>query len=88
MFHRMSRLAAIAALPLWGVGTASPAQERLASHCLAMAAGPETVLPARLGDGLEADHVLIRYLHHASFAIVSAEGTVVDFHPELSRIGA
>lgn len=76
MFRRMSRLAAIAALSLTALATASPAQERLASHCLAMASGPETAQPARLGDGLEPDQVLIRYLSHASFAIVSAEGTV------------
>jgi L-ascorbate metabolism protein UlaG (beta-lactamase superfamily) len=52
------------------------AQERIPSHCIAIAAAEPTVLPVALQDGLEKDSVLIRYLDHASFAIVTADGTV------------
>ena len=63
---------------MFGLLLATPAlaQDRLASHCLALAEGPETVQPAKLGEGLDKDHVLIRYLDHASFAIVSDDGLV------------
>ncbi len=52
------------------------AQERIPSHCIALASGLQTVVPAALGEGLEKNHVLIRYLDHASFAIVTHDGTV------------
>ncbi len=52
------------------------AQDRIPSHCIALAAGEATVQPAALNDGLEPDSVLIRYIDHASFAIVTADGTV------------
>lgn len=52
------------------------AEERLPSHCLALAAGELSVVPVKLGDGLEKDHLLIRYLDHASFAIVTEGGLV------------
>lgn len=57
---------------------ASPAiaQDRIPSHCIAVAAGEPTVLPVALEQGLEPDSVLIRYIDHASFAIVTADGTV------------
>jgi Beta-lactamase superfamily domain len=57
---------------------ATPAlgQDRIPSHCIAVAAGEPTVVPVALGDGLERDSILIRYLDHASFAIVTADGTV------------
>lgn len=57
---------------------ASPvlAQERIPSHCIALAAGEPTVVPVALEEGLEADSVLIRYIDHASFAIVTPDGTV------------
>ncbi|WP_309668271.1 MBL fold metallo-hydrolase [Tabrizicola sp.] len=63
---------------MFGLLLATPAlaQDRLASHCLALAEGPETVQPTKLGEGLDKDHVLIRYLDHASFAIVSDDGLV------------
>ena len=54
--------------PVWG-------QDRLPSHCIALARGPETVLPAALAP-VEKDHVLIRYLNHASFAILAEDGTL------------
>ena len=52
------------------------AQERLASHCQALASAVPVVVPVQWGEGLEADHVLIRYLDHASFAIVTDGGLV------------
>ena len=52
------------------------AQERIPSHCIALAAGEAQVLPAALTDGLEENQVLIRYIDHASFAIVTPDGTV------------
>lgn len=52
------------------------AQERIPSHCIAVAAGEPVVVPVALEDGLEPDSVLIRYIDHASFAIVTADGTV------------
>ena len=45
------------------------AQERIPSHCIAIAAAEPTVVPVALQDGLGKDSVLIRYLDHASFAI-------------------
>ncbi|OYW49298.1 MAG: Zn-dependent hydrolase [Rhodobacterales bacterium 12-65-15] len=52
------------------------AQERIPSHCIALAAAEPGVVPVALQDGLEPDEVLIRYLDHASFAIVTQDGTV------------
>lgn len=51
-------------------------QERIPSHCIAVAAGEPSIVPVALEEGLEADSVLIRYVDHASFAIVTADGTV------------
>lgn len=63
-------------LALCLAATAAAAQERIPSHCIAVAAGAPAVVPAALADGLEPDSVLIRYLDHASFAIVTADGMV------------
>jgi L-ascorbate metabolism protein UlaG (beta-lactamase superfamily) len=52
------------------------AQERIPSHCIALAAAKPQVMPAALEDGLEPDSVLIRYIDHASFAVVTPDGTV------------
>jgi L-ascorbate metabolism protein UlaG (beta-lactamase superfamily) len=52
------------------------AQERIASHCIALASSDPQVVPVALQDGLEPDSVLIRYIDHASFAIVTPDGTV------------
>lgn len=52
------------------------AEERIPSHCIALASAEPRVLPAALSDGLEADEVLIRYIDHASFALVTQDGTV------------
>ena len=57
---------------------ASPAlaQERIPSHCIALAAAEPQVVPVALNEGLEAGSVLIRYIDHASFAVVTQDGTV------------
>jgi Beta-lactamase superfamily domain len=52
------------------------AQERIPSHCIAIAAAEPSVVPVALNEGLEKDSVLIRYLDHAMFAIVTSDGTV------------
>ncbi len=52
------------------------AQDRIASHCIALAAAEPQVVPVALQDGLEPESVLIRYIDHASFAIVTPDGTV------------
>lgn len=64
----------LAALAL--IATPALGQERIPSHCIALAAADPAVVPVALADGLEPDSVLIRYLDHASFAIVTADGTV------------
>lgn len=53
--------------------TAAPAQEvtRKPSNCFALAQGIERVMPAAFGQGIEADHVRIRFINHASFAIAT-----------------
>ncbi len=57
------------------------AQERVPSHCIALAQGPEVVQHAALGEGLAQDQIRIHYLDHASFAIVAPDGTfaVTDY---------
>jgi hypothetical protein len=52
------------------------AQDRMPSHCIALAAAEPKVVPVALEEGLEADSVLIRYIDHASFAIVTPDGTM------------
>lgn len=57
------------------------AQDRPLSHCFAMAGAAPRVMPVALSDGLAEDSVLIRYIDHASFAIVTPDGTtaVTDY---------
>jgi len=74
----MIRLPLLAALPALAA-TAALAQvepDRIPSHCIALAAGPETIMRAAWGDGVAEDRVMIRYLDHASFAIATGDGTV------------
>ena len=52
------------------------AQERIPSHCIAIAAAEPRAVPVALNEGLEPDSVLIRYLDHAMFAIVTSDGKV------------
>ncbi|MFP5479079.1 MAG: MBL fold metallo-hydrolase [Alphaproteobacteria bacterium] len=58
------------------LATPALAQERIPSHCIALAEGASRVVPVALEAGLEPDSVLIRYIDHASFAIVTPDGTV------------
>jgi L-ascorbate metabolism protein UlaG (beta-lactamase superfamily) len=73
---RLAALALLAALP-----TALAAQERIPSHCIALAAGTERVLPATFGTPLAENAVRVRYLDHASFLIETAGGlaAVTDY---------
>lgn len=64
------------AVAMMGAVTPGLAQDRIPSHCIALAAAEPLVVPVALNDGLEADSILIRYIDHASFAIVAADGTV------------
>ena len=54
---------------------AQDAPDRIPSHCIALAEASGSVIPADFAP-VEADHVLIRYLNHASMAIVADDGTV------------
>jgi L-ascorbate metabolism protein UlaG (beta-lactamase superfamily) len=64
------------ALALTLLATPGLAQERIPSHCIALASADPQVVPVALDEGLEPDSVLIRYIDHASFAVVTADGTV------------
>lgn len=64
----------LAALAL--IATPALGQERIPSHCIAVAEGEASVVPVALEEALEPNEVLIRYIHHASFAVVTADGTV------------
>lgn len=66
---RLALILAVIAAPAF-------AQDRIPSHCIALAAAEPQVVPAALQDGLDPDAVLIRYIDHASFAIVTPDGTV------------
>ncbi len=52
------------------------AQDRIPSHCIALAEGIARVMPASFGAPLAADTVRLRYLSHASFAIETPGGLV------------
>jgi hypothetical protein len=56
--------------------TPSLAQDRIPSHCIALAAAEPDVVPVALEDGLQPDSVLIHFVDHASFAIITSDGTV------------
>jgi L-ascorbate metabolism protein UlaG (beta-lactamase superfamily) len=74
-------LTALSLAPLAALAqeAAPEAPFRIPSHCIALAQGPalapERVVPADW-TAVAADHVLIRYLDHASFAILAADGTL------------
>lgn len=78
MFDRLLAAFCVAVLP---IAAPAAAQDRIPSHCIALAAGPETLLPAAFGAPLADDAVRIRYLDHASFLIETAGGltAVTDF---------
>ncbi|OYU19734.1 MAG: Zn-dependent hydrolase [Rhodobacteraceae bacterium PARR1] len=60
-------------LTLTALALPASAQERPPSNCFALAQGTDAprVIPASWGDEVQTDHVRIRYLGHASFAITS-----------------
>lgn len=62
-------------LVVWAGGAAAQAQ-RIPSHCIALAAGPERVLPAAFGAPLEENTVRLRYLDHASFLLETPGGQI------------
>ena len=64
------------ALALTFLAMPALAQERIPSHCIALASAEPQVVPVALEEALEPDSVLIRYIDHASFAIVTPDGTV------------
>lgn len=53
------------------------AQARIPSACIALSQATPQVIPASFGEGLAQDTVLIRYLDHASFAIVAGDVVAV-----------
>ncbi|MBD3763521.1 MAG: MBL fold metallo-hydrolase [Rhodobacterales bacterium] len=58
--------------------TAGPAaaQDRIPSHCIALAQGPEVIHKARFGAPLDPDRVRISYVDHATFVIETSGGLV------------
>ena len=71
------RIAAILAL----LSTPALSQDRIPSHCIALAQGAAMVMQASFGEPLAADTVRLRYLNHAAFLIETAGGltAVTDF---------
>lgn len=68
-------------LPALFLALPAMAQDRIPSHCQAIAQGPERVMHAAFGEPLEQDHVRIRYIDHASFVIETPGGltAVTDY---------
>lgn len=62
-------------LVVWAGGAAAQ-EERIPSHCIALAAGPERVMPATFGAALEENTVRLRYLDHASFLLETPGGQI------------
>ena len=63
-------------LPALLLALPAVAQERIPSHCIALAGGPEVVRPAAFGDPLGADEVRLTYVDHATFLLETAGGLV------------
>lgn len=78
-------------LPALFLAFPAVAQERIPSHCHAVAqgpaSGPETIMRAGFGDAMEPDHVRIHYIDHASFVIETAGGltAVTDYNGYTGR---
>lgn len=53
---------------------AAAAQDRIPSHCIALAQGPERMWRAGFGDPMDADHVRLRYIDHATFLLETPGG--------------
>ena len=79
----MKTLAPVLAALLLAAPFATPgaAQERIPSHCIALAEGPERVMRASWRDPLAEDTVRISYVDHAMFLIQTPDGTsaMTDF---------
>jgi len=56
------------------IAGSAAAQDRIPSHCIALAQGPERLWQAGFGDPLEADHVRLRYIDHATFLLETSGG--------------
>jgi L-ascorbate metabolism protein UlaG (beta-lactamase superfamily) len=69
------RLATACGLALIALAAPATAQERIPSHCVALAdAGPERLWQARFGAPLAEDRVRISYVDHSTFVIETAGG--------------
>ncbi len=77
----MLRLVALFALALAPGLPAAAQDERIPSHCIALAQGPERVQRAGFGDPLADNTVRLHYLNHASFLIETPRGltAVTDY---------
>lgn len=64
-------------LPALLLAAPAMAQDRIPSHCFAVAQGIATVIPVSFGSALEEDHVRIHYIDHASFVIEAGGKTAV-----------
>lgn len=73
--HALALIATSLALP-------AMAQDRIPSHCIALAQDIGRVIPATFTAPVEADHIRIRYLDHSSFALRTPGGltVVTDYH--------
>ncbi len=63
------------------LATPALSQDRIPSHCIALAAGAAQVMQASFGEPLAAATVRLRYLNHSAFLIETAGGlaAVTDF---------
>ncbi len=63
------------------LATPALSQDRIPSHCIALAAGAAQVMQASVGEPLAAATVRLRYLNHSAFLIETAGGlaAVTDF---------
>ena len=74
--------AAFALILAAGLAAPADAQERIPSHCIALAEGFETIRPVAFGDPLAADAIRLRYLTHSSLLLETAGGltAVTDYN--------
>ena len=59
------------------LATPAVAQDRIPSHCIALAQSDAVVVQAAFGDPLKADAVRLRYIDHATFLLETAGGLTV-----------
>lgn len=76
----IAALAVAAALP-------AGAQERIPSHCIALAQGPERVMPASFREAVPPDAVRISYIDHAMFLIQTMSvSAITDFSGHIGNV--